>query len=91
VRYEQVEEALGGRIIKTQEDETQYMVAIRDDNRDTMQDVELGGGVRMEEEDTNVEFRILQELDGVDPNATIRLTLILALPQMVSIPQRSHV
>jgi hypothetical protein len=30
----------------------------------------------MEEEDTNVEFRILQELDGVDPNATIRLTLI---------------
>lgn len=44
----------------------------------------------MEEEDTNVEFRILQELDGVDPNATIRLTLILALPQMVSIPQRSH-
>lgn len=44
MRYEQVEEALGGRIIKTQEDETQYMVAIRDDNRDTMQDVELGGG-----------------------------------------------
>ena len=44
----------------------------------------------MQEEDTNVEFRILQELDEVDPNATIRLTSILALPQMVSIPQRSR-
>ena len=37
-----------------------------------------------------MEFRILQELDEVDPNATIRLTSILALPQMVSIPQRSR-
>ena len=90
VRYEQVEGALGGRIIKTQEDGTQKMVALRDNDRDTMHDVESGGGWRMQEEDTNVEFRILQELDEVDPNATIRLTSILALPQMVSIPQRSR-
>ena len=44
VRYEQVEGALGGRIIKTQEDGTQKMVALRDNDRDTMHDVESGGG-----------------------------------------------
>ena len=40
-----MEGALGGRIIKTQEDGTQKMVALRDNDRDTMHDVESGGGV----------------------------------------------
>ena len=32
----------------------------------------------MREEDTSEEFKIPQELDGVDPNATFRLTSVFA-------------
>ena len=46
-------------------------------------------GVEMGEQDTDGVCRISQELDGVDPNAASRLTSILALPQMVSIPRRN--
>ena len=36
------EEVLGEGIIETQEGETQYTVALRDDEEDTMQDMETG-------------------------------------------------
>ena len=62
------------------------MVALRDDEGDTMQGVEMGVGEWRG--DTNEEFRISQVLDGVDSNATLRLTLFLALLQMVSISSK---
>ena len=38
----------------------------------------------------NDKLRILQEFDWIGPNASLRLTTILALPQTVSIPYRSY-
>ena len=57
-----------------------------------MQGVKMGvGGGRMEEEYTIEEFSILEELDGVDPNATLRLRSSLSLSQtMFNIPQGSN-
>jgi hypothetical protein len=37
-----------------------------------------------------VDFRVSEVLDGINSNATLRVTLILVLPQMVSSPRRSH-
>ena len=42
-----------------------------------------GGG--MGEKDASEDFSNSQELVGVDPNATLSLTSILALPQTMSI------
>ena len=85
---EHVEEVLGERVPQTQRDGIQYMVALKDDEEDTMQGVHEG--VEMGEQDTDGVCTVSQELDGVDPNATLRLTSILALPQTVSIPRRNR-
>ena len=55
------------------------MMALKYDEGDTMHGVHEGVG--MEEQDTDRVCRVSQDLDGVDPNATLRLTSILALPQ----------
>ena len=44
VGNEQVEEVFGESMIETQEGRTQYMMALIEDDRDTMQGVGDGGG-----------------------------------------------
>ena len=69
VGNEHVEEVLGEMILQTQRGGIQYMVALRDDEGDTIQGVHEG--MRMGEKNPNGVCRILQELDGVDPNAAL--------------------
>lgn len=69
VGNEHVEEVLGEMILQTQGGGIQYMMALRDDEGDTMQGVHEG--MRMGEQNPNEVYRILQELDGVDPNASL--------------------
>jgi hypothetical protein len=80
---------LGERITKSQEGGTQYTVALRDDNGDIMHVVEMG--VRGWERKIWARSLVFHNIwTGVDPNATFRLTSILPLPQIVSIPWRSR-
>lgn len=65
------------------------MVVLRDDDDDTMYGVKMGGG-GMREGINNKDSIISQELDRIHPSAALRLTSILAFPQMVLIPQKTH-
>ena len=74
-------------IPKTQENETQSIVAFRDDCDDTMSGVEMGvEGCGREIS----EFSISQELDRDHRSAALRLASILTLPQMVFTPRKNH-
>jgi len=64
------------------------MVAVRDDEGETMHTVHEG--VEMGAQITDEVNMISQELDGGDVNTTLRLISILALPQTVVIPRRNR-
>ena len=71
---EHVKEVFGEKVPQTQGGGTQYMVALRDDEGDTMHGVHEG--VEMGRQDTDEVCMVSQELDGVDMNATLRLRSI---------------
>ena len=84
---EHVVEVLEKMILQTKRGGIQYIVALRDDEGDTMQSVHEG--MKMGEQNSDGVCRISRELDGVDPNVALRLTSILDIPHTVLIPRRN--